>query len=245
VGLNKWIALKSTERLKLINIPATEAEIEAVIPSRLLVAQGLPGSANQPAPGYPVHTIGENYGGGIVFYVYDNGQHGLIAAKEDLGPVYWDPRIYYFNPYSDDPIDFSIAYPILAGGNGVGAGKLNTAIIVSAIGYVYKDTTNDLTIDIVFDYAASLCNNFTVNDNNMVLYGDWYLPSIWELHLLFQQKAVIGNLGSAYYWSSTEKGWAKNTPLSFSRIYVMSFLTGNLTLEEAFRKHPVRPIRSF
>ena len=30
-----------------------------------------------------VHFIGESYGGGIVFYVYDNGQHGLIAATAD------------------------------------------------------------------------------------------------------------------------------------------------------------------
>ena len=33
--------------------------------------------------GYPAHTIGESYGGGIVFYVYDGGQHGLIAATSD------------------------------------------------------------------------------------------------------------------------------------------------------------------
>lgn len=30
-----------------------------------------------------VHFICENYGGGIVFYVYDNGQHGLIASTAD------------------------------------------------------------------------------------------------------------------------------------------------------------------
>ncbi len=29
------------------------------------------------------HYIGESYGGGIVFYVYDNGQHGLIASTAD------------------------------------------------------------------------------------------------------------------------------------------------------------------
>lgn len=29
-------------------------------------------------------TIGDEYGGGIVFYVDGTGQHGLIAAKEDL-----------------------------------------------------------------------------------------------------------------------------------------------------------------
>ena len=30
------------------------------------------------------HYVGELYGGGIVFYVYDNGQHGLIASLDDL-----------------------------------------------------------------------------------------------------------------------------------------------------------------
>jgi hypothetical protein len=29
------------------------------------------------------HYIGESYGGGKVFYIYDNGQHGLIAAISD------------------------------------------------------------------------------------------------------------------------------------------------------------------
>jgi len=29
------------------------------------------------------HAIGESYGGGIVFYIYDGGQHGLIAATTD------------------------------------------------------------------------------------------------------------------------------------------------------------------
>ena len=30
-----------------------------------------------------VHFIGESYGGGIVFSISDNGQHGLIAATAD------------------------------------------------------------------------------------------------------------------------------------------------------------------
>lgn len=37
------------------------------------------------------HYIGELYGGGIVYYVYDDGAHGLIASLDDLGggPVAW------------------------------------------------------------------------------------------------------------------------------------------------------------
>jgi len=36
------------------------------------------------------HVVGESYGGGKVFYVYDNGQHGLIAATLDQNPgIQW------------------------------------------------------------------------------------------------------------------------------------------------------------
>ena len=39
------------------------------------------------APPNTTHTIGDSYGGGIVFYVYDGGQHGLIAATTDQSSV--------------------------------------------------------------------------------------------------------------------------------------------------------------
>lgn len=35
------------------------------------------------------HSLGEWYGGGTIFYLYDNGKHGLIAAREDQGNVKW------------------------------------------------------------------------------------------------------------------------------------------------------------
>ena len=38
---------------------------------------------------YEGHKIGESYGGGIIFYVSDDGQHGLIAAKADQGSGNW------------------------------------------------------------------------------------------------------------------------------------------------------------
>jgi len=47
--------------------------------------QGPPGT-----PGTPTYSIGDSYGGGIVFYVYDGGLHGLIAAASDQSVgVYW------------------------------------------------------------------------------------------------------------------------------------------------------------
>jgi len=37
----------------------------------------------KPAPTI-THYVGELFGGGIVYYVYDNGDHGLIASLDDL-----------------------------------------------------------------------------------------------------------------------------------------------------------------
>jgi hypothetical protein len=35
------------------------------------------------------HFIGEHYGGGIIFYISNNREHGLIAATEDINPTKW------------------------------------------------------------------------------------------------------------------------------------------------------------
>ena len=34
-------------------------------------------------------AVGMEYGGGIIFFLDETGKHGLIAAKEDLGPAPW------------------------------------------------------------------------------------------------------------------------------------------------------------
>jgi Protein of unknown function (DUF1566) len=50
-------------------------------------------------------------------------------------------------------------------------------------------------------YAALICANYTGGG-----YGDWYLPSKYELMLLYQQKHVVGGFAIVPYWSSTEVG---------------------------------------
>ena len=124
------------------------------------------------------HTIGESYGGGIVFYVYDNGNHGLIAATSDQSSgIRW---------YGGSNTNTR------ARANGVGAGLKNTAIIIANQGAVDGNA-----------FAATLCNEYTVTVNG-VTYGDWYLPSKHELNLLYSQKTVVGGFANNYYWSSTE-----------------------------------------
>jgi hypothetical protein len=123
---------------------------------------------------YPVHTIGESYGGGIVFYVYDDGQHGLIAATSDQGAnIKW-----YAGTYLNT----------MALADGIGAGKSNTDIIIASQG---KGNSSP--------YAARVCHEYKGGN-----YGDWYLPSKYELNLLYLQKKVVGGFAIGNYWSSNE-----------------------------------------
>jgi hypothetical protein len=140
-------------------------------------ADGAVGAAGATG-GYPVHTIGESYGGGIVFYVYDGGQHGLIAATADQSSgIRW-----YGGSYTDTR----------ARGDGIGAGLKNTAIIIANQGPVDGGA-----------FAATVCYEYSVTVGG-VTFGDWYLPSKHELDLLYSQRVVVGGFADYLYWSSTE-----------------------------------------
>ena len=52
-------------------------------------------------------------------------------------------------------------------------------------------------------FAAKLCADYSVTVGG-VTYGDWYLPSLHELKLLYLQQTVFGGFASGFYWSSTE-----------------------------------------
>jgi hypothetical protein len=128
------------------------------------------------------HYIGESYGGGKVFYVYDNGKHGLIAATSDQSTgIRW---------YGGSNTNTR------ARGDGVGAGLKNTAIIIANQGAVDGSA-----------FAATVCNEYSVTETVggiTTIYGDWYLPSKHELNLLYLQKTVVGGFTNNLYWSSTE-----------------------------------------
>jgi hypothetical protein len=90
---------------------------------------GPAGPAGEPAP---VHVIGEVYGGGIVFWVDAEGQHGLIAATADQSA-----GISWYNG------SFTVTNAVR---DGVNAGGYNTERIVINQG--------------VGNYAAQLCANY-------------------------------------------------------------------------------------
>ena len=136
-----------------------------------------------------VHYVGESYGGGTVFYVYDNGQHGLIASNSAQSTgAYWRA--------GTDVRTMALA-------DGIGAGKQNTAIIIASQGYGNGDL-----------YAARICNEYSVEENG-VTYGDWYLPSKKELLLMCAQKSYLPDFVNNNYWSSTEVDAANATYVNF------------------------------
>ncbi|MBU0765367.1 MAG: DUF1566 domain-containing protein [Bacteroidetes bacterium] len=158
------------------------------------------------------HYIGESYGGGIVFYVYDNGQHGLIAATEDQSvSAVWYNGTYRITGTS---------------GDGLGAGEMNTALIVAT---QISDNQSG-------SFSAQICADYSLISGG-VTYGDWYLPSKYELNLLYQQQSTVGGFGPVSYWSSSEG--------NDSEAWMQSFSTGMQYYNTKEIPTNIRAIRAF
>ena len=122
----------------------------------------------------PDYGIGQNCGGGIVFYIDVTGDHGLIAATSDQN--------------TGAPWGCSGTH-IVGTGTAIGTGQANTNAIVSGC----------LTAGI----AARVCNDFVYYSGGTE-YNDWFLPSQLELNEMYIQKTVIGGFSGSFYWSSSE-----------------------------------------
>jgi Protein of unknown function (DUF1566) len=153
------------------------------------------------------HYIGESYGGGIVFYIDTTGQHGLIKATTDQST-----GIRWFAGSNKNTMAFA---------NGVGAGRANTVMIIDN-----QNLGDGAT------YAARICNEYTGGN-----FGDWYLPSIYELNLMYQNITTAGGFTSTYYWSSSESG--------SSSAYVLNFGGGSQLTFGKDGVDYVRAIRQF
>ena len=130
------------------------------------------------------YKVGDYVQGGIVFWVDETGEHGLVCDTADISTgISWYNGTYKVTN---------------ATGDGVGAGAMNTMLIIA------QQTVDNPS----GDFAALKCANLVREQ-----YGDWYLPSKDELHLMYLKKSEIdaaaqdnggGVFASAYYWSSTE-----------------------------------------
>jgi len=127
-----------------------------------------------------IYQIGDLIEGGIVFYVDETGEHGLVAALEDLGQFEWG-----------------------CWGTGIaGADGL-------AIGTGYQNTLDVLSQNCQTQGGGITASQAALSYETEG-YTDWYLPSkdeLLEMYNTIGNGGLEGNIGgfsSTYYWSSSE-----------------------------------------
>ena len=92
------------------------------------------------------------------------------------------------------------------------------------------------------NYAAMVAAHYQFNGNGWGDYGDWYLPSLYELQLLFKQKndKRLNFTNTTYVWSSTEA--------DDKTAYTLNFFSSTGTVQaepKNLNPRSVRAIRAF
>ncbi len=158
--------------------------------------------------------IGDRYQGGIIFWLDKTGEHGLIVDSITHGAK-WNNGVNRFVGSTAD---------------GIYGGRRNTDLILAI---QIQDAKGGL-------FAARYCmtNGYLARDG----YEDWYLPSTYELKLLYKQKGLIPALTTIKpYWSSTERPDWEN----WSTAETLDFTSGSVGLGEKGTELLYRCIRSF
>jgi len=165
----------------------------------------------------PLKTKGENgTGGGKIFYV--------------------DPEGFTFYQTATDTVGITCYYleAALSGLNGsvwangrayigtekeLGTGRRNTGLCMNESVFTY--------------YAPRYCYNYTGGGKT-----DWFLPSLDELNQLYINRAYVGNLGTNYYWSSSDD-------VNPALVWVQHFSDGAQLPTSKGTAWYSRPIRAF
>jgi len=175
------------------------------------------------------HHVGEIFQGGIIFWVDSSQQHGLIASLTD---VTGDVGIAWRNGEGGDRI-------VNAQAQGLGAGETNTRLIIAEQTIDQQDG----------QFAALLAANYqdlangkpcnTPMSPTEACYGGWYLPSVFELMLLYHNLKItnLGKLNDSAYWSSSEQ--------DTTSAWLLDFGSGEIYIRDKSTLAGVRAIRSF
>jgi hypothetical protein len=194
----------------------------------------------------PFLKYGDHYQGGIVFYIFQEGDkgyvpgktHGLIASFDDLQTADGELEVPWgCCPNTMDCLDISGAENI-----SIGYGQENTLAILAAC-----DEPN---------IAARLCDDYSIEFKGEV-YDDWYLPSYKEITKMNKPKEYILE-HAITYWTSTQNkdrepsneyakqvfGWVDQCgpPYPYSDA---CWHVGSIGGEAKWHKSRVRAVRSF
>lgn len=166
--------------------------------------------------GAKTFKVGDKHLGGMVFYVDETGQHGLVVGLTDA-----------------DKFTGTVPYELTPQWDGtkwhyLGSGEMNTMRIIALNGYG--------------DYSADVATRFLSIEagasNNGP--GSWYLPCRNELELVYANlvdKKLMTWSTDAFYWTASEWSWAES--------YKMDSSTGVVQKIGKDQKGHVRAIRKF
>ena len=196
--------------------------------------------ATGPAGSGTVHAIGEHYQGGIIFWVDADGQHGLIAAKADQST-----SVAWYDANVDSAYQYNYTGTT---GDGIYAGIANTTKIVAQQNTLSTQASIAAggTTFTQVSSAAQVANDYSVQEDGTTActgassetcWGDWYLPSKFELNLLYSQKTAVGGFDNNYYWSSSE--------FNPYTAWDQDFSDGVQYAADKFGAFPVRAVRAF
>ena len=191
-------------------IESVQTANESFNDSLIVLSQQLDSVLN--APCTALYQVGDMVEGGIVFYVDATGEHGLVAAQEDLEGT------YQWGCYGESVEG--------ADSKWIGSGLQNTMDIT-----IQGCTTQNGGIT-----AAQASLDTEING-----YSDWYLPSVGELQTMFitigqgSENGNIGSFSNSWYWSSSE---SDNYPAWFVSFNDGS--TGSYGKDDAARVRVIR-----
>ncbi|MHA1212998.1 MAG: Lcl domain-containing protein, partial [Candidatus Heimdallarchaeota archaeon] len=136
------------------------------------------------------NVIGQYRHGGVIFYIDETGEHGLVCTVSDqsTGIIWGDNELTG------------------ATGTAIGTGQTNTSAIVTTLG--------------AGSYAAQVCNDLTLNGyNDWFLPSIDELNAMHQNSITISSTSMDngGNaFASNFYWSSTETGSSWAIAKSFS-----------------------------
>jgi len=161
----------------------------------------------------------------------------LEAAPEDIiikeGTTTIETYIFGFK-YNSKTSQF---VTVGAESKDIGSGRSNTRLLVNAMGSE-EYSKNEASSSTTDRYAAKLCDDYSYK-NGGETYDDWFLPSLNELEVaynnLFKASPAIGGYKASWYWSSTE---------SVLTSFVYKFQEGGSTSPKRGESCRVRPVRA-
>jgi hypothetical protein len=186
--------------------------------------------------GYVIAEIGDEFQGGLLFYIDETGKHGMVTAKNNYHLSWGCSYLASWGceyTYVDGATDVSI-----------GAGYSNTLAIVNSM-----DDNNCSTTDGELS-GAEFCLNFEYDG-----FSDWHLPSINELLLLYETipSSELNQLNDAmipYFMSSNQhtgiEYWQGFAPTMMDNLcWSVDMSEGSVQPSWKFQLDVIRPVRYF